>query len=155
MRKHSRKSIVVAVIIGALALSTAALAAWIIYSGLGGSAGGTFSSATSSASALTYSDTGTAATALTPSSSTTVNVKITNSDPNIAHTVSTLTSTFTTTPTDCAAHLTIGTVTGVGGGTVVAAGGSVTGTIAVNADATLPADCVGGTFVMTFAGTTT
>jgi hypothetical protein len=104
---------------------------------------------------LTYSTGTPAAVLLTPGSSTTVNVKLTNNDPSISHTVTTLTSAFTSSPVDCAAHLTTGTVTGVGGGTVVAGGATVTGTIVVNADATLPNDCVGGSYTLTFTGTTT
>jgi hypothetical protein len=150
-----KRASVASAVITMLVCAGTAVAAWVIYSGINGSAGGSFSSTTTSATALTYATGTPAATALTPGSSTTVNVKLTNNDPSISHTVTTLTSAFTSSPVDCAAHLTTGTVTGIGGGTVVPAGGSVTGTVIVNADASLPNDCVGGTYTLTFSGTST
>lgn len=154
----SRRRVIITALVAALALPGAALAAWIIYSGVGGSASGSFTSTTTTQNAITVQLQGVPALA-GPGDSEQMSVVLKNADPSNAHAVTALTGTaFSSTPSDCAAHL---TYTDGGGslnpiiGTSVPAGGQVNSAgVTIHADASLPSDCVGGSYTLSFAGTT-
>lgn len=133
-----------------LVFAGSAFAAWAIFSGASGSGSGSFSNATTQ-TAITI--TGTTPPALSPGATVAMPVTIANNDPNVAHVLSTLTGTFTTTPSQCATYLSItaSSVTGIS----VLASSSQTANLPIILAATAPVSCASGTYSVALAGTTT
>jgi len=152
-RSWRRRTQAVAVLVAALAFAGAAAAAWIIYTGGSGSAQGSFGSATQTNPAVLITDMGNSTPVSGPGGSGTVKVQATNNNPNSAETITSETDTFTSTPADCAAHLStppnslVGTVLPIGGN----AGGV---SYQINADSSLPQDCVNGSYTLNISVTT-
>jgi hypothetical protein len=170
----SRKRAVISVVAAFLtATATASAALFLLFSGASGGANGTFATTTTSG-ALTYF--ATALPALGPGDvSAPIQFSVTNNDPAKAHGVGPLTATFTSTPSICAASLSIQNVAQLTAATnydapsgIVFAGipaGSgrnlftdsvppatgVTVTLAANA----PPECANGTWSLALTGTTT
>ncbi len=156
-RGRKRRTIIIGVI-AALALPAAAFAAWIIYTGLNGSGSGSFGSATSTLTAITITG-GAVPNIAGPGDSENMPVTIQNNAPKPENVLS-VTGTVTSTPSDCAAHLTMTDPGYSGPGTGVApiglgANGVFNGQhVVITADGSLPDDCQNGSYTVTFAGTT-
>lgn len=142
-------------IVGVLATASAAFAAWLIYTGASGTATGNFATAGSAGTAITMAPQGTGYdVAVVPGGTGQgVNWTLTNNDPSQAHTVSGVTATFTTTPQDCGAHMSIPAADLALFNVTVPAGGTTTVSgIHVVADSSLPNDCSGGTWSVQLTG---
>jgi hypothetical protein len=157
MKSIIRKHRIAAFIISfALAMATGAAAAIIIYdlTATGTAPNNAITLTTTHTGALTYSGNG-VAPALDANSTSVVPVKLANNDPLVAHTVGgglTATITDPTTPS-CATHLSVAALSAsLTNGSVVPAAGSVTGTVTVSADSTIPLSCSGTTYTITFTG---
>jgi hypothetical protein len=74
-------------------------------------------------------------------------------DPNASHTIATVMATFSTSPSDCASHLSLSGTSGLVGQTITS-GHQVQGTVTVAADSSLPGDCASGSYTANFSGTT-
>lgn len=159
MKQFVKKHRVVAFITGfGLALAAGASAAWIVftYTGLSGSTTQSFDTVQNqTVGALTYSSTGAGAPPLSPGLESVIPIKVTNADPSNAHTVNSLLNfTISSSPSQCASHLSMADTGSVNLGLNVAAGGSFDGSIGVVADGSLPAACAGGTYTVDISGTT-
>ncbi len=156
-RGRKRRTLIIGVI-AALALPAAAFAAWIIYTGLNGSGSGSFGSATSTLTAVTITG-GAVPNIAGPGDSENMPVTIQNNAPKPENVLS-VTGTVTSTPSDCASHLTMTDPGYSGPGTGVApiglgANGTFNGQhVVISADGTLPDDCQNGSYTVTFSGTT-
>lgn len=153
-RKRKATSAIVAAL---FLLAGSAVAAFLIFSGADGSGSGSFSAAQQS-SALTF--TGTSSPQLAgPGDQQPMNLNVKNNDPGAAHSlVGNLGAAFTSTPPECAAHLSVlpygqGSVNGVNPVPAGFSGGTVA-PITVKADATTPMSCASGSFSVVFSGTT-
>jgi hypothetical protein len=146
-RRRRRKLVLVA--LAALALPAGALAAFVVYTGVNGSGNGSYETGSTEA-AITI--TGTSSPQMAPGSFQIMDVSAVNNDPSNAHVLSTVTGTFSSTPSSCAALMSLSNVSLVGSS--FAAGQTKPGTVQINAGA-LPPECSGGTWSVTFGGTTT
>lgn len=143
--------------LGVFLAAGAALAAFIIFTGITGSGNGTFAGSTTNA-ALTFTETS-QPPALDQNNEQQMPIKITNNDPNASHTIQTVTGSFTTKDSagnddsaTCTPFLRLDPGTLVG--TTIAAGASLTTSIGIVGDSSLPPSCASGTYVVTFGGTT-
>jgi hypothetical protein len=144
-----RRTQLAVVLVAVLAFAGSALAGWIIFTGGQGTAQGSFGSATSTNPALTITDLGSGVPITGPSGQGTVKIAVNNVNPgNVAETITGETDTFTSTPSDCAAHLSVQPNSPLVG-LVVPPGGS-TGTLIINlaSDSSLPNDCPNGSFTL-------
>jgi hypothetical protein len=156
----SRRTLVL--LVGGLALTaSAALAAWILYSGVDGTATGNFGSQSTQA-AISISG-ATIQSALVAGGSSTVAGNVTDDDASSTnHHVDTVTATFTTKDSGgsddsstCASHLSFNSTASQVVGQDFSNGASVSRTIGTVAlDGSTPTSCAGGTIAMTFSGTT-
>jgi hypothetical protein len=143
-----RRTQLAVVLVAALVFASAALAGWVIFTGGQGTVQGSFGSATATNPALTITDLGGGAPVAGPNSPGTVKLTVNNVNPsNVAETITGETDTFTSSPADCASHLSVQTSPLVG--TFIPAGGSSgTAIITVVADGSLPNDCPNATFAL-------
>lgn len=147
--KSWRRPTQIAVVLAAgLVFAGSALAAWIIFTGGQGTAQGSFGSATTNP-ALTITDLGTPSPVSGPSGGGKVLVVVNNVNPNnVAETITGETDTFTSTPADCASHLSVQGNSPLVGTIVPANGSTPTEVILIAADNSLPGDCPNGSFTM-------
>ncbi len=154
--RRPRRKVLVISIIGALVLAGAAVAAFILYSGTNGSANGNFTSNQTTQAALTISNGGSVPDLQGPGDSEQMPVLITNNNPNATEAATAVTATFTSTPSECASHLSYASIAGHGiNGDSIPAGGSDTQPVLISADATLPMTCRTGSYTVTFTGGST
>lgn len=158
LKRFVKKHRVVSAIFGAaLFMSVGAAAAFLIYSGVTGTPGGSFSNVTSNTGAIVVTNNGTAPATLSPNSTVDVPLNVTNADPNNSHTITSgVTVAFSSNPAACASHLSLSSLTAgvVSNGTVYTAGQVRTADLVIAADSTLPSTCEAGTYTATFTGTT-
>jgi hypothetical protein len=129
-----------------------AVAAFGIFTGADGSGQGTYGPSTPQV-ALTF--TGATQPVLTgPGDAKVMTINAVNHDTTAAHSLNTLTATFSSTPASCASHLSMGTVTFIGANFAPNFNASP-GSVTVTTDATTPVACASGTWSVTFTGTTT
>jgi hypothetical protein len=142
--------------LGALALTTGtAIAAFIIYSGVGGGSGSGTYAASSNQPAITVSSLANPQVS-GPGTNTPMALRAQNNDPNAAHVLNSVTGTFTTSPVACASYMSLGAITGAFiGESIPASGLLTTGTVQIVAAANTPGTCAGGTWSVAFSGTTT
>src|SRR5690242_6547562 len=126
-----------------------ALAPWIIFSGVTGSGQGNFGAATTN-TAITIA--GQSQPVLSPGDSKMMSVNLTNNDPNNAHQVTSLTATFSATPSQCAQYLSEGPDTVVG--TNVNNASTTPATVTINLANTAPVACASGSWTVSFTGAT-
>ncbi len=155
----TRRRVVVTAMLAMLALPGAAIAAFIIYNGLTGSATGSFGSASTTA-ALTVTQNGPVPNILGPGDTETMPLTATSNDPSNSHTVtSNVTGSFSSTPAVCATHLSLndpgfsGPGTGFAGKTVTPLG-TYNGVVTIHADATIPSSCASGSYSVTLSAPT-
>lgn len=152
-----RRTQIAVVLVAALVIASSAFAAWVVFTGGQGTAQGSFGSASSTNPALTILDEGGGVPIPGPQSqSGTVVIKVDNVNPtNVAETITGETDTFTSTPADCASHLSVPNNGSPLVGMVVPPGGSI-GPVSVSiaADASLPGDCSNGSFTIHISLTT-
>jgi hypothetical protein len=135
---------------GALVLvGSAAAAGFIIFNGVDGSGNGTFAN---SSETPAFTVTGTSQPELSPGADSDMDVSVVNNDADGAHTLVSLAGAFTSTPSECASHLQVvaGTIF-----SSYAPGQTKTGTVTIRTDSGIPLTCVGGTWSVSFSGTTT
>jgi len=134
-------------------ISGSAFAAWAIVSGGSGPAAGKFQTATTS-NALVFAATPSLVTQpLAPSVTGDLGVTITN-NATVAESISSITATFTSSPTDCASHLTFLPTPFVGVSVGAGASLPLDALQTVHADATLPVDCSAGSFTAALTAVT-
>ena len=135
-------------LVAALVFAGGAFAAWAIFTGGQGTAQGSFGSATTNP-ALTITDLGTPSPVSGPSGGGKVLVAVNNVNPNnVAETITGETDTFTSTPSDCAAHLSVQGNSPLVGAIVPPSGSTPPEVILIAADSSLPGDCPNGTFTL-------
>jgi hypothetical protein len=136
-------------LVAALVFAGGALAAWIVYTGGQGTATGSFGSATTNP-ALTITDLHSGIPISGPGTSGTLKIVVNNVNPNnVAETITGETDTFTSSPSDCASHLSVPNNGSPLIGTVVPANGSTpTEIMNVAADSSLPGDCPNGSYTL-------
>jgi hypothetical protein len=147
-KEWRRRTQIAVVLAAALVFAGSALAGWVIFTGGQGTAQGSFGSATTTNPALTITDLGGGAPMSGPNGQGTVKIAVNNVNPsNVAETITGETDTFTSTPSDCASHLSVLTSPLVG--MVVPPSGS-TGTVIITlaSDPSLPNDCPNGSFTL-------
>ena len=158
VKKHR---VVSAVVGAALAMSVGAAAAWVVFTGLSGTGGGKFTTATGGV-ALTL-------TAETPSSSAdyiqgpgqkgAIRASIVN-NAGVPETIASVTAdSIATTPAECASHLTFDSAAfmtqAANLGPIGTGGVDTTFPNTLVADSSLPSTCSDGTVTVTLSGTTT
>ncbi len=141
--------VVLASIIASLVLAGGAAAAWIIYSGIGGTGNGSFA-ASSTIDAIDING-GTPSGPLGPGASVSLPLTLVNND-TVDHRTNTVTATFSTTPTVCASHLSSADVGNLNAITIPG-GGTMSRSITVTSDGSTPIACASGTWTVAFAGT--
>lgn len=137
--------------LAAFAVASTAVAAFIFFSGASGTTQGTIETATINA-ALTVSEFA-APSPVPVGGSTTATVKIKNVD-TATHTLTALTGAFSSSPSQCASHLSYTWPGGTPVGTQYLAGQTVNTQIAYAADASTPQSCSAATWTVAWTGTT-
>jgi hypothetical protein len=135
------------VLVVALALTGAAVAAFILYTGVNGSGSGTFDPTTQATPAVTL--TGQTQPQLGPDTSALMTVSATN-NANHAVTLTSVTGAFTSSPPECASHLSVSGASGLGGSYAV--GEVRSGTVTIALDGAAPSSCAGGSWSVAFGG---
>jgi hypothetical protein len=157
----TRRRVVIVAMVLALVVSGSALAAWIIFTGATGSSTGKFGASTNGGAAVTIVAGHTQATCSAPGTTCDLITSMTN-NAGVAEQIVAAASqpanavSFTSTPVECASHLTLNSAYA---GTSVPANATsstdVTLTGLLKVDATLPATCSNGTFTATLNLATT
>lgn len=147
---RKRTTISIGVVI-ALIATTASFAAWLLFSGVGGSTNGSFGAAQSGGPAFTVTSTIANPVINGPGAGVVLPVTVTNVDTLSGQSLDTLTTTFTSVPAECAAHLSNGS--DIVFPSLFTAGQVKTANISINADSTIPLACASGTWTVTFGGT--
>ena len=143
-----RRTQLVVVLAAALVFAGSALAAWVIFTGGQGAVQGSFGSATTSP-ALTITDLGSGSPISCPGCTGTVKLLVNNVNPNnVSETITGETDTFTSTPSDCASHLSVQGNAPLAGTVVPPNGSTPTEIITVAADSTIPGDCPNGSYTL-------
>lgn len=140
--------------LGAIALTTGtAMAAWVVYTGWVGSGPnqGTFGSATTQ-TAITMAPV-TIPQITGPGDSQGNTASFTNQDATDAHSITSATGVFTSTPSQCASHLSF-SFPGDTFPIAFTAGQTRTLTVAVSAGPSIPVACAEGSYSFTVSGTT-
>jgi hypothetical protein len=150
-----RRSTVVLSVLGVLGTASVAFAAFTLYSGLtGGTNQNNFVTSAASGSAITVAQSGAASNDLDQGGQTTVPLTFTNNDPNNAHSINGSLVTYSDDNGGvCASHLT-SDASSTGFNASIPAGGSIAGTLVVDADNSLPISCVGKHWSGSVSGTT-
>lgn len=159
-----RRKVVAAILSTALVASGTAVAAFIIYSGVGGSAGGSFTSTTSTVPAFTIASTSPSPVLVPGGPSAPFALSVKNDDTGASHSLTSLDATVSSSVAGCGAYITLnGTFASIVGNLsttplVVAAG--VTNTtwgsgVTIAASNAAPLACAGATFSVNFTGTST
>jgi hypothetical protein len=144
-----RKQITIATVV-LLVSAGAAIAAFILYTGLSGS-GSAHVQNTSTVGALSV--TGTNDPELLAGGNATAHYNIVNNDPGASHQITNATAVITSNPANCASFV---TWAGSGlEGIIVPAGGTNSGDVTVSLSAATPVSCAGATVSFAISGTTT
>jgi hypothetical protein len=146
-RRRRRK--LYAILAAALVVPAVAVAAFVIYTGVEGSGSGTYE-ASETRVALTI--TGTSSPSLRPNTTNAMSVEVRNNNPSQAHTLTALSGTFTTSPAECKDHLRLDVPASIL--TSYPAGATVAKSVDIVALSTTPTSCAGGTWSVSFSGTT-
>lgn len=166
MSQFFRKHRVLAFIVGfALAAAAGAFAAFVIFSGLKGSAGGSIGNTESNLDALVVAaDSSQPISALSAGDSGTLWVTVTNADSSGGHQLNAnATASVDASPAMCASYITVGDLTPLrdtNGTTVFATGSSYnpsetkTVGVPISFGGDMPASCENGSYSVNFVGTT-
>lgn len=127
-----------------------ALAAWIIYSGGHGTSSGTITTATMQDAVTVSQDPSNNTPVAGPGQTGTDTIDFTNKS-GVDETITGATATITSTPADCASHLSVNSSALTGRD--VPTNGSFYSTT-VSADSSLPTDCSGGSYTINWVLTT-
>jgi len=150
--KSRRRRIATVGVVLSLAATGAAVAALVIYSGLSGQTSGTIETATTN-SAFSIQNEGSAAN-IPVGGSASAEVRFTNTDPTATHTLTAISGTFSSNPSQCASHLSYA-FNGNPVGLTLGAGQAATFGITYSADASVPvAACSGATWSVDWTGQT-
>lgn len=149
---RKRRIIAAAAVLGALATTGLAVAAFVLFTGASGSTSGTIETATINA-AITVAENNAGSPVPVGGSNSGSSLKLQNVD-TAAHQLNTLTGTFSSSPSQCASHLSYS----MGGsnpvGTSLNPGQTLIVPITYSADATVPAACSAATWTLAWTGTT-
>lgn len=157
-----KKSKALAFVAGLALASAAGALAFVVINGLTGSSSGNFTSNSSTQSALIVSANGPVGD-LDAGGAVAMPIKVTNSDGSGHILSANAAASFSSTPTDCASHLSVGGYSDPATGnpsSALSAGASYTGNqvrdvqVIINADPSTPSDCVGGHYTVSWTATT-
>ena len=136
-----------------------AFAAWFIYSGGSGAGAGKFGNTTTTDAITFTADPASVVTPLSPGTTGDLALTMTNNDPSASHTITGVTDGVSTSPSECASHITVNqTALNQYLVNVPVAKGTTNSPVdipgALTADGSLPATCANGSITVTLTATT-